>query len=159
MHPRNCLLAFVLTLAGACGAENPDAGKQAASVTLPWVGEWSSPPCGERWFERRIDLRPDGKFLGVDLVAPCLQGMQCMWSGIVYWSGTWVVDVDRALLNELSVSPVSGPVDAPRPTELMWDSMTGAPAEESGEGELCPYLEIKGATSIPASEDLPAEQR
>lgn len=118
-------------------------------VTSRWVGEWSSPSCGNREFERRIKLREDGEFRGEDRVAPCPMGAQCMWSGLVLWSGTWEANSQRALLHE--IDPPPGPIDAPRPRALHWIENADAPAELTPEGGRCLY---KKETSAPPLEPL-----
>jgi hypothetical protein len=60
-----------------------------------------------------------------------------MWSGVIFWSGRWELEEDRAILTE--ENPPPAPVDAPRPGELEWSEKTGSPAERSPEGRLCAY--------------------
>lgn len=139
--------AFALAFSLGAAACNDDYGAGAPAVAPPpvdpieatsrWVGAWSSPSCGSREYERLIKLQDDGDLRGEDRVAPCPAGGQCMWSGIVLWSGTWEPVGDRAVLTE--ENPPPGPVDAPRPKELEWSETADAPAERSLEGRLCVY--------------------
>jgi hypothetical protein len=147
-------LIFALALplsAGACTSSEPEPPlAQAGQMAARWVGDWSSPSCGSRWFERRISLKDDGRFTAEDRIAPCPFGMQCMWGGVVYWSGRWSAEGNQAILHEESAGPLPGPEEAPRPDVLEWDAESGAPAEMSSEGALCPYWEIHTGPTLPA---------
>jgi hypothetical protein len=148
-------LGFAAALALALGAVacNGDPGSGVGAPVIPpppldtiedtwrWVGVWSSPSCGAREFERLIKLQEGGELRGEDRVAPCPAGGQCMWSGIVYWSGSWSVEGDLAILTE--VDPPPGPIDAPRPTVLEWNEYRESPAERSAQGRLCAYEAVE----------------
>ncbi|NUQ77509.1 MAG: hypothetical protein HUU21_28560 [Polyangiaceae bacterium] len=154
-------LALAIGAAAACNGEN-GSGAGAPAITPPpvgtiedvsrWVGSWSSLSCGSREFERLIKLQEDGELHGEDRVAPCPPGTQCMWSGIIFWSGTWRVESNRAILTE--VNPPPGPTDAPRPKELEWNESTASPAERSAEGRLCPYEPVEA--NVPPAPFQPA---
>lgn len=159
-------LGFAAALALALGAMacNGDPGSGAGAPVIPpppfdsiddtsrWVGSWSSPWCGDREFERLIKLQKGGELRGEDRVAPCPAGSQCMWSGVIFWSGSWRVDGDYAILTE--VSPPPGPVDAPRPKVLEWSEYADSPAERSPEGKLCAYEAVE--LQIPPAPIQPA---
>ncbi|HLM73568.1 MAG TPA: hypothetical protein VK459_12775 [Polyangiaceae bacterium] len=148
-------LGFAAALALALGAVacNGDPGSGVGAPALPpppldtiedtwrWEGAWSSRSCGAREFERLIKLQEGGELRGEDRVAPCPAGSQCMWSGIIFWSGSWMIDGDLVIVTE--VNPPPGPVDAPRPTVLEWSEYTESPAERSAEGRLCAYEEVQ----------------
>lgn len=153
-------LAFAIAAAACTGENGP--GDGAPAVAPPpigsiedasrWVGTWSSLSCGAREFERLIKLQEDGELHGEDRVAPCPPGTQCMWSGIIFWSGTWKVDGDRAILTE--INPPPGPTDAPRPKALEWNKSTASPAERSPDDKLCAYKAVE--LQIPPAPIQPA---
>ena len=101
-----------------------------------WAGAWTSPSCGARKYERRIRLSTDGTFAAEDRVSPCPAGVQCVWSGIVTWSGRWQPEGDGIRLDQAASGP--GPAGAPHPNRLVWDAADGAPAEITDTGH-CTY--------------------
>jgi hypothetical protein len=98
------------------------------------VGKWSSPSCGERKYERWLDLEAGGRFTADDRVSPCPPGARCVWSGIVHREGTWKVEGGRVALS------VGGdektPRGAPFPTSL---AAAGGKLAEDGGGARCEY--------------------
>ena len=100
------------------------------------VGEWKSPPCGARKYERRITLAKDGSFTAQDLVSPCPKGVACVWSGIVDTKGTWKQEGNTIRLTSSSQS--TGPGMSSFPTTLTLNPATKALAE-GADGVTCPY--------------------
>ena len=84
------------------------------------VGSWQSDSCGERTWVRSLQLRDDGSWSGLDLVAPCPQGATCIWSGIVEHSGTWQAGelAGTAKLALTSSKPAEPPGGSAVPTTL-----------------------------------------
>ncbi len=111
---------------------DPKALTTGGPVAQPAGGAtiWSSASCGERGYERRITLREDGTYKGVDLVSPCPPNARCVWSGVIHYSGTWVAEGEDAVLTESEAD--DGPGLA-RPARLRGDG------EQYFEGE-CGYL-------------------
>lgn len=136
---------------GQPSALSPDESK--------WVGSWSSASCGDRKFERKLTLKADKTFMAQDLVSPCPPKVQCIWAGIVSWSGTWALDDKGALLTKTSGSrDPSGKSKTDAPVRLVWDKASSAPAEQDAAGASCPYAkggEVKGGT--PKGSDPPAK--
>lgn len=101
------------------------------------VGEWKSPPCGARKYERRITFAKDGSFTAQDLVSPCPKGVVCVWSGIIDTKGTWKQEGNTIHLTTASQS--SGPkVGSPFPTTLTFDPAKKV-LTESADGATCSY--------------------
>jgi len=120
------------TPATATSASPPSAGADR------WVGQWTSPACGARTYERWLDLAADGSVTGSDRVSPCPPGRTCVWSGIVAWSGTWQAAGDAVTLG---VTWKDNPAAAARltlPKQLVWDPAGAGPAEADG-GQTCGY--------------------
>jgi hypothetical protein len=88
------------------------------------VGTWTSGSCGSRKYPRVITLAEGGTFTAEDRISPCPKGVQCVWSGIVVWKGTWSPSGDAITLGESGSS--AGPKGEPHPTRLDWK---GAPSE------------------------------
>ncbi len=71
-------------------AAPPEVSGEAAPSPSP-VGEWSSPGCGERAYERRVALLEGGTFSGQERISPCPPGASCMWSGVHSFTGQWTL--------------------------------------------------------------------
>lgn len=82
------------------------------------AGDWSSESCGARTYERRLHLKADGYFTAEDLVSPCPEGAQCVWSGIETRRGKWKQGSKILLLREEPSVAKMGPAF---PLELDWD--------------------------------------
>jgi hypothetical protein len=122
----------------------------ASGAELQWVGSWTSPSCGGRTFERRLVLKQDKTFSAQDLVSPCPPKVQCVWAGIVFWSGTWAVDEKGAVLTKTTGG--KDPTKKSRtdePLRLTWDRAAAAPAEASDSGAACVYAKAKDESSKP----------
>lgn len=104
--------------APAVAAVEPEkAGSTATGQGLPSrVGLWWSEACGARSYPRELELSSDGTFVARDLVSPCPPAANCVWSGIVTWSGTWAGDEDGISL--VVTQADHGPDTAPRPDRL-----------------------------------------
>ena len=103
-----------------------------------WIGRWRSARCGERAYERWLELGTDGTFTADDRVSPCPPKVACVWSGIVHRTGSYQVSANDRQLALQEASASTGPKLAPLPTELTWDSAASAPVESSG-GARCVY--------------------
>lgn len=97
------------------------------------VGLWASPRCGDRGYERTLELQEGGHFVAHDRVSPCPPGAQCVWSGIVTRGGTWSV-VGPSLLLTVEKDG-KGPKTSALPAKL--DVAGEAPSEGPGDG--CSY--------------------
>lgn len=102
-------------------------------------GRWLSPSCGERGYARIISLE-GGRFRAEDRVAPCPEGAQCIWSGIVHRVGTYSFDGAGAKLS-LAVEPVEGPrAGASFPDELFFEEgLVELGSSEDGGQIRCAY--------------------
>ena len=147
--------AAVLTLVLGCSSSPPTGGGVTASAPPPTpgasvpspapptsgtsgdpaslVGLWTSPRCGERSYERRLDLIAGGRFVAHDRVSPCPPGAQCVWSGIVSREGSWSVAGHTMTLTVEKDG--KGPKASALPAQL--DVAGGALSEGPGEG--CAY--------------------
>lgn len=107
---------------------------------LRWVGSWSSRSCGERTYERRLTLKEDKTFTAEDRVSPCPPKVQCIWAGIVYWSGTWATNDKGVLLTKTSGGKdPTKKANTDEPVQLVWDKGASAPAEVGSGGAACVY--------------------
>lgn len=97
---------------------------------------WTSASCGERTYPRTIAFATDGTFLARDLVSPCPEGAQCVWSGIVERKGTYTATADRIALVQEGNEPA--PAAKALPAELQREA-SGAPAEVDAGGARCVY--------------------
>lgn len=96
------------------------------------VGAWLSEACEERAYPRELDLREDGTYTGLDLVAPCPEDAHCEWSGVVVWSGTWTSSRTEVHLTETDFLDGGGAMNPERPETLDW--MAGSLSDGA-----CPY--------------------
>jgi hypothetical protein len=113
---------------------------EAQGTRLPgWVGSWSSPRCGERSYERWLELAPDGTFRADDRVSPCPPTVTCVWSGIVRRQGSYRATEDGRQLALQTETAAAAPKLLPLPTTLHWDDAAEAPLELAGV-ERCPYV-------------------
>lgn len=98
--------------------------QEPTSHPAPRLGEEPvslvSEACGDRAYERRLTLAPDGTYSGLDLVAPCPPTAHCVWSGVVEFSGAWSSEGEAVQLYEDEAS--SGPGELPRPEVLVLDA-------------------------------------
>lgn len=91
--------------------------KASASVPTPVAtfeeGTYASPHCGGRGYAREVTFDARG-FTAVDLVSPCPAGTNCIWSGIVERTGTYVVSGTKVDLTITSEGRGPGVVDFPK---------------------------------------------
>jgi len=122
---------------GESGAE-PTGNRASLSV----VGAWSSPSCGERRYERRIQFTERGSFMAEDRVSPCPPNVVCIWSGIVFTTGTYTVEAGNLYLHPTQAGHGAGAHALP---EMMFvDPATGAPMEVMSDGSRCVYVPFQG---------------
>ncbi|NUP11738.1 MAG: hypothetical protein HOW73_37300 [Polyangiaceae bacterium] len=154
---KNISLAALLLVVTACGPSasttsstssvptpppsEPTASAPSTSEAAPTaapkpevVGNWSSPECAERKYERKISLAADGSFASQDLVSPCPPNAKCVWSGIVDRKGTWSLTGEEVTL---SATEQGKPAGSPLPSKLQVDK--GALVEVSG-NTRCTYV-------------------
>src|SRR5262249_19354608 len=69
------------------------AGETMSTDAPPVVlnGAWISPSCGPRNYARSISFDAAGHFTAQDLISPCPRDVVCVWSGIIYHRGDYVV--------------------------------------------------------------------
>lgn len=109
-----------------------------AVVPEPEPGEtWVSVECGPREYERRITVRPDGTYQGLDLVRPCPPNARCEWPGVVSFTGTWADADGDLVLTELTADD-EGPGSVERPARLLGEG-TSAWSEEGPDGRCMYY--------------------
>ncbi len=112
-----------------------------APTTEAWVGPWKSASCGARKYVRTLTLAADGSVTGQDLISPCPKGVDCVWSGIVDWKGTYE-KTDATI--KLDVTINGGPKGKlTLPAELTWDDTAKSVGEKNG-SDSCAYE--KGGT-------------
>jgi hypothetical protein len=130
---------------GAAADEGPapeapqalDAGSAAEPVDP--LGSWENGSCGEREYLRRVNFLASGNFTALDSVAPCPPKAQCVWSGIIRWSGAWEVEGD---VIELSIKQTGEKMPEVLPREFV---VLGRDPLSIGErvGDLvCPYRRV-----------------
>lgn len=114
-------------------------GMEASGEASGLEGKWLSPSCGERAYARYIVFEAGGRFTAEDRVAPCPQGAQCVWSGVVYRSGTYSVEGESVHL-KLENAPVTSP-GAAFPERL---KLAPGPVEvarsDAGDSIFCEYV-------------------
>lgn len=64
------------------------------------VGRWESTDCADRSYPRLLSIFDGGEFALEDHIAPCPDGMICVWSGIVIYGGKWKMEKGGALMLE-----------------------------------------------------------
>lgn len=100
------------------------------------VGKWMSLACGERTYPRTIDFAADATFHAEELISPCPQDVDCVWSGIIERDGTYVVADGRIALTDTSEASAAA---KPLPATLEIDASSGAPVELAQGGTRCTY--------------------
>lgn len=132
------------TTAPAAAVDPTSTPQPSSNGALRWTGTFRSPSCGARTYERILTLKEDRTFTATDRVSPCPPKVQCIWSGIVVWSGTWVTDEKGVVLTKTSGG--KGPTGAANtdvPIRLELDKATMLPAEIDG-GNRCVYARDTG---------------
>lgn len=141
--------------AGKNGDERVSPPEQAEIVTVETAGQpsgegekqiditgmWENSSCGERKYRRQINFFEDAHFDAVDEVAPCPPGKQCVWSGIVKWTGTWNL---KNHVITLDIKPLKGekpPENVPKKFAVVDDDPVSI-GEINGE-VICPYQKSK----------------
>ncbi|NUQ78391.1 MAG: hypothetical protein HUU21_33090, partial [Polyangiaceae bacterium] len=126
------------TETGAPAATDPP---HASASELRFAGTWSSPSCGDRTYERRLTLKEDKTFRAEERVSPCPPKVQCVWSGILYWNGTFVTNEKGLVLTKTggADSGRGGKIESPLTLEV--DKASGALMEARG-GAKCPYTRM-----------------
>jgi hypothetical protein len=117
---------------------SPSASADRGPAVPHWIGRWRSASCGERAYERWLELDTNGTFAADDRVSPCPPKVTCVWSGIVHRTGSYQVSADDRQLALHETSASTGPKLSPLPTELAWDPAASAPVESSS-GARCVY--------------------
>lgn len=94
----------------ATTADAPVIGRLDLPAPIP--SAWSSPSCGGRAWERRLEILAEGRFRGQDRVSPCPEGTTCIWSGVVERAGTWRIDAGQLILalDQPGTMPVAEPM-------------------------------------------------
>ena len=85
---------------------------------ITFIGNWTSPECGGRKYPRNIRFEGDNTYAGIDLLNPCPAGTPCVWSGMVGFSGLWMMGEKKVVLQE--AGSAGGP-GSPHPTEFTAD--------------------------------------
>jgi hypothetical protein len=142
--------ALVLVLVGGCDSGTTQAPSEPAAPVGPAPADpvpsvptqalearlWTSASCADRAYPRTLAFAGDGTFVARDLVSPCPEGAQCVWSGIVERKGTYTATADRIALALQGNEPA--PAAKALPTELRREA-SGAPAEVDAGGTRCVY--------------------
>ncbi len=110
----------------------PQDAEAPGAVVATWLGE----PCGERAYPRELTFTPDFRYHGRDLISPCPEGVTCIWSGILEYTGTWQGDANLITLHEESAQ--SSEQGQPRPT-AMRHTHSGHLTTEPREGVICGF--------------------
>ena len=98
---------------------------------------------------RTIEFDAAAAFHGRDLVSPCPEGKQCIWSGILDIKGTYEVKVDKIDLKVTQPAGRAG-VGEPFPTGMTIDRATSAPVETAADGTQCVYKRATAPTTSTA---------
>jgi hypothetical protein len=100
------------------------------------VGTWSSPSCGDRGYERRLTLKEDKTFRSEERVSPCPPKVQCVWSGILFWQGTFASDEKGLVLTKTggADSGRGAKIESPLKLEVEKETLV-----ETRGGARCPY--------------------
>ena len=86
---------------------------------VDFAGNWTSPSCGGRAYARNIRFEADNSYSAIDMIQPCTPGAECKWSGMVGYTGTWVLSGDKKMkLREMGASNSPG---SPHPYEFVAD--------------------------------------
>lgn len=87
------------------------------------VGMWQSETCDGRDWVRAVSLADDNSWTAKDLVAPCPEGVSCIWAGIVEHSGSWKTAeiAGAAVLVTKASMPDTAPGGVATPTALQID--------------------------------------
>jgi hypothetical protein len=118
--------------APSSASPSPGASSERGPAFPHWIGSWRSSSCGERSYERWLDIATDGTFTADDRVSPCPPTVTCVWSGIVHRKGSYQVSADDLQLALQDTSASGGPKVAALPIGLTWDPVARAPVEASG---------------------------
>lgn len=113
----------------------PEALEAGGGQSVTGVFENSS--CADRKYLRRIKFLEDGSFTALDAVAPCPEGAQCVWSGIIHWRGTWKMSGDVIQI----IPEFSGTEKRPETVPAEFVVLSRAPValgEKMGD-VVCPY--------------------
>ncbi|HLM72688.1 MAG TPA: hypothetical protein VK459_08350, partial [Polyangiaceae bacterium] len=143
------------TGAGTGSAAAPADPPKSSTAELRFSGTWSSPSCGDRAYERRLTLKDDKTFRAEERVSPCPPKVQCVWSGILFWQGTFASDEKGIVLTKTGGADSGRGAKIESPLKLEVDKASGALVETRG-GAKCPYTRTtaegtKGTESNPPS--------
>jgi hypothetical protein len=131
------------------GDPRPEAARPAAVETAQpaaataadgIVGAFENASCGERKYRRRVEFFADGRFAGVDEVAPCPPGARCVWSGIIRWQGRWSLEGRTVSITLEATGDGRLPEVVPASFEIISEDPV-IPAERVGD-LVCPYRRI-----------------
>lgn len=112
-----CETVFSPPVAPPAGPTVPTLLGQAPGVAF--VGHWTSTGCGQRQYARNISFELDNTYNAIDMISPCRPGTQCIWSGMVGYSGSWAQPEEKRLvLREWGSSSAPG---SPHPQEFFAD--------------------------------------
>jgi hypothetical protein len=122
-------------------ADQPAASGEpvASDVPVDPVGSWENGSCGDRDYNRRVNFLASGSFTALDLVAPCPPKAQCVWSGIIRWSGTWELDGE---LIRIVVKQDGERMPEALPTEFVVLARDPLSIGERIGGIVCPYRRV-----------------
>lgn len=84
----------------------------------PVPSAWSSPTCGARSWERRLELQPGGALHVQDRVSPCPPQAVCVWAGVVERRGAWALQAEGIALD---LEPSTHTLVEPSPRLLRLD--------------------------------------
>jgi hypothetical protein len=83
-------------------------------------------------------------------VSPCPPKVQCIWAGIVAWSGTWALDDKGAVLTKTAGgNDPTKKANTDAPLRLVLDKATSSPAEMSDSGATCVYTRVTEGSEKP----------
>ena len=123
---------------GTAGAgETRPAG---SAVEIDPSGSWENASCGDRTHLRRINFLDGGRFTAIDEVAPCPPKVQCVWSGIIRWSGDWRLDGRRITIEIKPGKDERAPESLPEEYIVLGEDPLSI-GERIGE-LVCPYRRL-----------------
>jgi hypothetical protein len=99
-----------------------------------------------------VTLKEDKTFRAEERVSPCPPKVQCVWSGILFWQGTFATDDKGVVLTKTGGADSGRGAKIESPLKLEMEKGSGALVETRG-GARCPYTRM--AEGAPGKESSP----
>ena len=122
-------------------AESKDLSGDDPVTEETHLGLWTNSSCGERKYQRKVNFLGDGTFTAIDEVAPCPQGAQCVWSGVIHWGGLWKENGDLIEIEPKFEKAAKTPETVPNGFVVLGRGPFSL-GEQDGE-IVCPYQRMR----------------